>query len=398
MYRNSPEKITFITTLTVAVVIFALALIGGDRFYSKPHPDFLNGYYPGALNLQLGKGYLDTRGNWITRWPPGFSLLISPFVAENFNETVIRLRWVAGFLAAFNVFLLAWITRLLTPCVSLWILLPILVFWPPLLPMLSPVSSELFFMALLNLVVLLLIKFSSGADTENWTKLLTKLFAVGVLFGAIALTRTVGIAIFAAALIAITLGLNYCKISLRLSVVLILVIGFSIPTVSWMAKVNEQSGEFTFTTNGNYSIWTGLKRFPQYEAGKELIKLSRTNASPGQAFVQTFNAYPISTAYLVINKFFRPWHSTSSGKFDSLLKIFNLPVLLLFIAAGIRSLWIWNRLPFPILLMLGIVSATWLSAFFVHSLFRYMAPVFPLVFLVIAWHIKDARKTGKANR
>jgi hypothetical protein len=384
--RNNKD---WLTVIFVSIAVFVIAVIGGDRFFSKIHPDFVNGYYPGALSLQQGLGYLDAKGKSITHWPPGYSVFIMGFVNEDLNDSISRLRSVSGFLAIFNTVLLAIISFKIVPRIQMWIILPFLVLWPPVLPMLSPLGSELLFTVILNLSILLLI--ASPESSGRRFPLFIIILAVGILMGFLGLTRTIGLSVFISALIAILIGWRMWNLNRRIFAGFLLLLIYSMVITPWTVSVHNHTGQYSFSTAGENSMWDGLDNFPQYRAGRELISLKKSGSSPGQAVLQVAGSYPAEFIGLLTDKLFRPWHATHSGNLDNYLRLFNIPVLVLFLAALLRSICIWNRLPHAIILLLGTVIACWLSAFMVLSIFRYMAPVFPLVFVVIAWHIEDFR-------
>ena len=389
------NKYGFACLIGVSIAVFILALVGAEWAFQTIHYDFREGYYPGAFNLKNGDGYLDNQGQWITHWPPGYSLFLMFFVTSEIQETYTNLRWSMGALAVLNVILLYRIIRQILPTLPVTLLLPLVVFWPPLIPMLSPGGSELLFMVLVNFCIFLLLKVSDSPVLN--AKSILFLLVTGLFLGLAALTKTIGVAIFCAAVIGVLIGWRIWTKPTRMLVVVVLASGFSFAVVPWMKMVQEHTGEFVFTTAANFSISDGLDDFPENKIGQQLIELLEQGKSPGQAVVHVFKTNPAESVKLFAVKLIRPWYKTFSGKFDAPLMFFNLPVVILFLIAVFRSFVRWNRLIPIIIIMLGTIAACWLSAFVVKSIFRYMAPVIPLVLIVIAWHLNDWANVKRAS-
>ncbi len=405
VFENSQCRLSRLGAIgVVAGMVFIMAGIGGDRFFSKIADDFEFAYYPGALSLKNGDGYRNVTGKPHTHHPPGFSLLIAPIVTNDIDQSVQRIRWLAAVFGALNVALLAGIIYIVVPTVSIWILLPLIALWPPILPILSPGGSEFFFVVLLNSAIFLLVKcLSRPPDIRNF---LIVSLVTGLLLGAATLTRVIGITATAAIFIAIVIGCRQWPKSWRVTTATSIVLVVCVSLLPWMKYVESHAGNFALSSGAEFSIQdgfakirkstgpVGIPRFPQLVAGQVFAEAELWENANRQldAIATVAKQYPASTVALMALKLIRPWYGTDSGRHMGKLMLVNLPWMILFALACIRSVVIWPRLPVSVVILVGVVTASWFAAILVISIFRYLAPVFPLAVIVIAWHGNDLYK------
>jgi 4-amino-4-deoxy-L-arabinose transferase-like glycosyltransferase len=359
---------------------------------SDVHPDFREGYYPGALSIRHGAGYLDQSGDFISAWPPGWSVFIAPWVADNIVESARRLRFVSIFLVAVLVVLVACLSRLMLPLESTLIVLGLAVFWPPMWALGDPISSEILFTVLMIAGVYLLARqYRSRVSSVLGAVALT--VAAWSLLAAATLTKTIGIAVALAAFVAVALGFHDWRVSRRVGALALGVTVFALGLAPWIAVYRENTGQYGLSSNGLSSVRDGLRRYPHFPLGSELAKRSDGWQSYGDVWVDLRDlstADPGGALRLLAIKAVQPWYSTWSRNHDRLLLMVQLPWLLLFLLSSGRTLWRWKRVPGDVILLHGCVAALWLAATLVAPLLRYLLPAFPFVVIGCVWHAIDA--------
>jgi hypothetical protein len=154
----------------------------------------------------------------------------------------------------------------------------------------------------------------------------------------------------------------------------------------WLLTYFNNTGHFGFTSAGLVAIKDGINKFSDFEAGKYLIKNYDSWNSITDiplSFYATFINYPASTISMVISKIIKAWYATDSGRFETYTMILNLPVLFLFLFSGVRTIKHDYNNRVIVLSIISIILAIWLTTVIVCSLFRYMAPIFPFVIIII---------------
>jgi len=362
-------------------------------------PDFVHGYHPGALGIQKGAGYVDQFGELITSWPPGMSTFISPWVVDNVVDSARDLRFVSGFLAMGWVVLIAFLLRLFLPRVSILVALGIAVFWPPMWAMGDPTRSEMLFTLLssagvLGLVYLYRLRPSSIFNTVALT------IAAWVAFAAVALTKTLGIAVALAMFVGIAFGFHSWSIRRRIAIIFLSASVFAVGIAPWVLEYKDHTGHFGFTSNGLESVRHGLVRYTHFPLGLELKERSvqwRSYDDMWSDIREVAAADRVGAFRLLGIKIVRPWYATWSGRFDRYLLVVQLPWFLLFVLASGRTMWRWKNIPGEVILLHGYVAALWLSAALVAPILRYLSPAFPFVVIIVLWHALDANILGEGT-
>ena len=359
-------------------------------------PDFVSGYHPGALGIQKGAGYVDQSGELITRWPPGMSTFISPWVVDNVRESAQRLRFVSGFLAVAWVVVVAYLMRLLLPRVSILVALPVAVFWPPMLAMGDPTRSEMLFTVLLTVAAYLLACLYRCRPQSIFNTMALTIAAWSALAAA-ALTKTSGIAVAGTMFVGVAFGFHSWSIRRRIGVLLLSASVFSVGLAPWVLTYKEHTGHFGFTSNGFTSVQDGFRHYPHFPLGSELRERSVRWQSYEDMWADLREVAAtdyIGALRLLGIKTIHPWYATWSRRFDRYLLVTQLPWLLLFVWASGRTLWRWKQIPGEIILLHGYVAALWIAAAFVAPILRYLSPAFPFVVILVFWHALDADLLG----
>jgi hypothetical protein len=372
-------------------VVYLTAAFVSFQLSANTFQDFFDGYYPGALGMQREVGYVNQRGEFITRWPPGYSLFISPWVVEDVNATITTLQYISGTLAAVWVMLVAHLATCLIPRVSIVVVLGMGIFWPPLWAIGDPMRSEMLFTVLSTFAVYLLVRLYSVPAAARFMPLVLTFFASCTLVGA-ALTKTTGLALVGAISIAVASGFRSWSLPRRAGVLLCGALVFIAGLLPWLLTYQQHTGHFGFTSNGFESIRHGLQRYPSFVLGSELRKRSANWHSYRDIWIDIRDlatSDPFGALRLAATKFVQPWYTTWSGRFDRYLMMVQLPWFLLFAATSGRTLWRWHQIPGEVILLHGCVAALWLSAILVAPLYRYLAPGFPFVVLIVLWHAGD---------
>lgn len=385
-----------VVTVTAVAAFVIAAFVSLELKGTEIHPDFREGYHPGAVNIHSGHGYVDDSGEFITAWPPGWSVFISPWVVSDAWGSVERLRVVSGLLAIVWVLTLAFLAKLVSPRISILIVLGLAVFWPPMWALGDPMGSDMLFATISTLSVYFLVRlYHLRPSVTGRTVSLT--VGGGLLFAAAALTRTIGLAVAGASLVGIALGFRQWSIRRRGAVVLLSVVVIGLGITPWVLQYRKHTGVYGFTSNGLNSVRYGLERFQSFPLGHELKERSVQWTSYGDIWrdVRELSAAdPLGAVHLVMKKIVDPWFGTTSRTWDRYLFAIQLPWLVLFVVASGRALWRWNHLPGDVMLLHAYVVALWLTAALVEPLLRYLAPGFPFVVMVVLWHVMDATASG----
>lgn len=394
----TPGRTWWVIVSVAALAAFLVAVfVSSELKAAKIVPDFRVGYHPGALNIQRGRGYVDQTGEFITQWPPGMSILASPWVVDDVGESARNLRFVSGFLAAIWVVSVASLARLIAPRVSTAVVLGLAVFWPPMWTIGDPMGSEMLFTALSTVAVYLLVRLYRLREVSAFN--ITSLTAgAWLLFGAAALTRTIGIAVAGAMFVGIAFGFRTWSTRRRSAVLAMSAAVFAAALAPWVWVYKEHTGHFGFTSAGFRSIQYGLERYSSFPLGLALTERSEKWESYSDMWADLRDlsvADPAGALRLIGTKLVDPWWSTTSRKYDRYLLWVQLPWLLLYCWASCRTVRHWRRTPGEVVLLHGFVAALWLTAALIDALLRYLSPAFPFVVLIVAWHLLDANVLGR---
>lgn len=388
----------WVIVITASVAAFLVAAFVSTRLMAAEIvPDFVHGYHPGALGIQKGAGYVDQSGELITRWPPGMSTFISPWVVDDVVESARNLRFVSGFLALGWVVFVAYLMRLLIPRVSILLALGIAVFWPPMWAMGDPTRSEMLFTFLSSAGMLALVCLYRRRSSPIFTTVALTI-AAWVAFAAAALTKTLGIAVALAMFVGIAFGFHSWSIRRRIAVLLLSASVFAAGLAPWISAYRDHTGHYGFTSNGLESVRHGLVRYPHFPLGLELKERSADWRSYDDMWtdIRELAAADRGGAFRLLGiKTVRPWYATWSGRFDHYLLVVQLPWFLLFVLASGRTMWRWKQIPGEVILLHGYVAALWLTAALVAPILRYLSPAFPFVVIIVLWHALDANLLGE---
>ena len=388
------------TVVVAAAAAFLIAaFVSSQLKAAEILPDFRYGYHPGALNIQRGAGYVDQSGELITAWPPGMSIVASPWVGDDVKESERNLRYLSGLLAVVWVISVALLARLVVPQVSVILVLALAVFWPPMWALGDPMGSEMLFAVLSTVAVCLLVGLYR---LRSRSVLVTVALAscAWLFFAAASLTRTMGIAVAGAVLIGIAAGFHDWSVRRRGAVLLLSCVVFAAGLAPWVWEYRQHTGHYGFGSNGFYSVKEGLRRYPDFPAGWALSE----QGEGWQSFRDMWPdlralsvADPLGTLRLLAMKIIDPWRATTSRRFDRYLLAIQLPWLVLFVVTSCRTLLMWRRVPGEVILLHGCVGALWMTSAFVYSLLRYLSPAFPFVVIIVLWHAVDSGVLGLRN-
>lgn len=359
------------------------------------HPDFLDGYHPGAVGIQQGRGYVDGNGDLITHWPPGYSLIISPFVTPDAVASLKRLRYLSGFLAAGWVMLVSVIAGQVLRRSWRVVGVGLATLWPPLLALGDAGSSEMLFSVLLALSVVLAVKLCSDSWRSQQTtgRILLVAGLLGLSLGLASLTKTTGLSLALMILLALAIGLRNLPGTRRLQVAGITLVGIVLVVSPWIVAYRAETGAVGFTSAGASSISDGLRRFPGLELGEKLRADSEEWDSLDAIAVDVSNRvkqHPVEALILVSRKVISPWYRTNSGRFDRYMLLAQIPWLVGFLWSFGKLLGRRDRVRDKLLLLHLVVLSLWLPAVVALSIFRYLAPVFPIVVLLVLRRLEGA--------
>jgi hypothetical protein len=329
------------------------AVIASDFLGQYPSSDFTGGYHPSAIALREGRGYLDAQGKFLTAFPPGYSLFILPWVTEDPHQSAQHLRHVSGVLAVLWVLMLAWLAKRLLPRLAVWLVLVPAVFWPPMLAIGNPSLSEMFYTVLVTATVCVLVVLAESAEGRGWLMAA----AAGTLIGLATLTRTLGLSVFGAALLAVATGFHAWRRVRRIAAAIIITIAFCAVLAPWVSVFHENTGHWGIT-----------------------------QVTPRKSALLS----PLGRKRLSATTLVQSWYRTAAGTYDAFLVPLQLPWAAVFVLCSFRALRRWRSVPEPLIVMHGFVGAAWVAGIASYPLLRYLAPTFPLVVLVTAWHALDA--------
>jgi 4-amino-4-deoxy-L-arabinose transferase-like glycosyltransferase len=354
-------------------------------------PDFVNEYHPGALAIQRGEGYVDPSEQLIAKAPPVYSLFISPWVVEDVSESVEALRPVAGCLSFVWVIVVAWLAKMTVPRVSIMVVLPLAVLWPPLAALGNPMFSELLFAFMITVAVALVVLLSRFSRGSPYKSVLLAL-AIGLTLGMASLTKITGLAVGAAIIFAVVVSFHSWSFRRRAGIALCVLVVSSAAQLPWVLYYQDKTGSSGYPSRGPLAIQDGLTQYPSFPAGAELIRRSHWDDSLqdiSKVVREVSREYPMGMGRIVAMKLFQAWYATHSGRYDIYLLPLQLPWFLLFVFSCFRTLWRWRRIPPEIIIQHGVVVALWLMSAMVRSNFRYLAPAFPMVVLIVCWQTGD---------
>jgi hypothetical protein len=205
-----------------------------------------------------------------------------------------------------------------------------------------------------------------------------------------------------AVLIAVAVGASELPVARRMLVIVMVATSLSATALPWILTYQRHTGYVGITNAdvGVRSLRFGFQRFEDWAPGRVLEQRRHTWDDLPQAtrdIAEVGRKWPFQTAGLLTAKAFRAWYGAASGRFDALVLPMNLPWALLFVLASFRALARWKDTPAGIILLHGIVAACWVSTFVTSSVFRYMAPVFPIAVVAIAWHAEDVLRKARAK-
>lgn len=354
-----------------------------SKFFSHPISDFENGYHIGAYNLKNGQGYTNSSGQLITHWPPGYSIFIMPFISSDREISAKRLRIVNGFLSVVWIILLFIIFRKILSNTPTFVPLGLAVFWPPMLAIGNPELSELLFATIITLSIYALIHLlSSNKPIKTW---LISILA-GFLFGYATLIKTLAFPSFLFTIIVLFFLWKEFSLIKRSKFIFVMILSFLAIIYPWLITYHNYTGHWGFTTAGLHSIMDGINSFPDIKAGEFLISRFDYWISFRSFILDlgvSLKTYPGSTLYLFFIKSIKSWYGTSSGNYESVLFVLNIPLLILFLFSSVKIINNFFKTPLIIIIAMVVVLSFWLTSVLVLPLFRYLSPVFPFVILII---------------
>ena len=130
----------------------------------------------------------------------------------------------------------------------------------------------------------------------------------------------------------------------------------------------------------------------------DLVAGMRPEEAPRESSAQLLRSFgrhalehPVEASGILADKALSAWYATQSGTFDRLLRVAQIPWLVLFLV-GCAA--VGQRRRRNLLLLAGTVVAVWGTTAAALSIYRYMAPFFPLVVIVSGWGIREVLRGG----
>jgi hypothetical protein len=172
--------------------------------------------------------------------------------------------------------------------------------------------------------------------------------------------------------------------SVRAGTVVIYSTGFVRSHIDGMIRFPSNSASETFLRN-----WPQMYRphIRQTQVPRETNLLVAKPMSLSEVLRVHFyvvQTYPVDYARLWAEKLWRPWYASDSRRWNLLLGVQSMLILVLFVP-GVY-LWLCRRgLDLNFSIAIGVISYFWLVALAVVSINRYMPPVYPFLGMFIGY-------------
>ncbi len=381
----------------LAIQIAFLSILP-NRYRKNEDADYWTFYKPVGENILAGNGIVDANGRFAATYPPGYPTIIALIFGVAHLTGVSQITSIGIFdvsLTAASALLVFSIAgTLFGPCVA-YISFLFWITYPASLWLIKQPNSEVPFIFFLLLSLL----FFSMAVTEQRYRLS---FIGGLLLGLAALVRPIGVFLpilyaFAAMLCPLVILKNRAKMAALIAV------GFLASVLPWEGYLYSKSGQLPLLcTNGPATMSEGLVFAVEPIPGSEPMWVPadllawmkqasierpsmKTTGSVLKFAAREATRNPSGAFELALMKFYRPWYSTYSRRYDKLnlaYQLFYVPLGLAGLVLGIRR---HGSQIYWIGFFLSLVVYFWGMAFLVVPLFRYMVPAMPFVIMFSAF-------------
>lgn len=383
-------------TMSILTTWVFLAILP-ERFGRNDSSDYAAQYEPVARSILAGRGIVLSNGEFATTYPPGYSVILagvfglsrSVGLPEKFGVTALST--VSMALVTALMFSLArtfWGMRAALVAATLWMTYPFAL-WLTKQP-----NTELPFMVLIyGGIGLFALALSRRLSWQAY-------FVAGLMLGMAMLVRPIAVGLPFVAGIVIWFAQARLKRTVRVLIIAALLGGSLVAVLPWETLVYVKTGRMVpLGTNGVRSIRDGLtystitKGYRTHghvpsdvaDFGQRISDQSSPDSSfSGLASVvaQQVASEPITAGKLLATKVARSWYGTDSGRGELAILIVNL-LYLTPIIWSTRRIWrggVTDRL--------FVISAVLFTLYFWGmtvlglSIFRYMLPVMPLLFML----------------
>jgi hypothetical protein len=130
-----------------------------------------------------------------------------------------------------------------------------------------------------------------------------------------------------------------------------------------------------------------MSRFPDNPVSQAFSRLQGTGQSIKdvvKTHVSLIRQYPMASAYLWIDKLWRPWYGSLSGRWDW---VFGAQSLIL-LPLVVMGLWFWltqRGIDFAFVMASSVIVYFWVISLAVVSVNRYMPPTYPFLGMFVGF-------------
>jgi 4-amino-4-deoxy-L-arabinose transferase-like glycosyltransferase len=362
-------------------------------------PDYLEHYEIGARNLLAGNGYLNTRNELITRYPPGFSLVLVPVFAVTAATGLAEQRGLdfliagCGIAATVLLFLLAELLfsrRVALLAAVLWTTYPFYLYLTK-----QPNPESPFLVCILGSVY----GWARVVSGHGWRWAVV----AGMAAGCGTLIRPINL--FEPFLLAVTLLLAGPVRELRCRMVpaAVLLVASVLPLLPWEIHVFERTGQWILvSSNSSHSTFDGLTFALEAKASGQRLEVDpdvrwlmeqvwehrfelSTTGSMIRFVADRYPERPGAVIKLLLLKAGRSWHGTQAQWYEQAIAAIQIPYLLLVVV----GIWVcWSRFParrrdyIPLILLT--TGYLWAMSILVLPILRYMVPAISLLLVPAA--------------
>lgn len=377
------------------VQILFILVLGDVEKRAKPN-DYINYYKPGAENILKGRGYVDSDGELILTFSPGYPLYLTlPLFVTNvtgFHDiTIIRIfnvfTTVASTIIFFLLVELLFNTRIAFFSTFIWMTYPFHL-W-----LIKAPSSEIPF--LLFFFGGLWLYFRAIIENNN-----TYLFLSGVLLGCAALIRPIGILLGVICCVALLLLRKY-PVKRQIFCGSIVLIGFVLAILPWEMHVYLKEGEiiplrkvepeeiipaYAFAVKPGAG---GDQASIPDDVMALMLRLSEKKDFESKRAVigylmKEFVDNPTPVIKLFIIKLARAWYATSAMWYENYILVIQIFYFMTIIPGLLFAFKQYREKTPTILFILSIIVYFWGMTFIAKSILRYMVPVMALLLVFSA--------------
>jgi len=383
----------FVGSILVTLIFWSIL---PSQFAVNESTDYVTFYEPVARNILDGHGFIIGEDLAI-RYPPGYPLILAGIFG-----LAKQLHISEGTLLSAFILLSMGLSSVFVFCLArtVWGSLPALVssfVWmtfPFALWLTKQPNSEMVFMSLLF-----------GGFYIFWNALVHKnrawpiYFFSGLLIGFAMLVRPIAIGVGIMMGVILWVVGSHMTVRLRLFLISMVLIGNFVAIFPWEVWVHSKTGRVVLLSGiGQNSLARGLTfhsfpdSFRQVVPHDISLRLQDIEARADEmesfgsilfVWADEFKDHPLSMAKLFALKAARSWYGTDSGRHEKLVKLIQIPYMILFLF-GSFSAWkqggIARHLTFSIWL---IVFYSWGMATLGVAMVRYMVPPMGLLMAVI---------------